>query len=62
MPNSVTAQSFNEYAQRIFLPYILSKLHQAMQLDLVWGRYDTDLYAVIAKYGKELRSGRWVVQ
>ena len=33
-----------------------------MQLDLVWGRYDTDLYAVIAKYGKELRSGRWVVQ
>ena len=36
------AKSFNEYAQQVFVPYILSKLHQATRLNLVWHCYITD--------------------
>jgi len=35
-------KSFNEYAQQVFVPYMLSKLHPAMLLDLVWDRHITD--------------------
>jgi len=36
-----TAKRFNEYAQQVFVPYIISH-HQATRLDLVWDRYITD--------------------
>ena len=42
MLKPATAKTFSEYAQRVFVPYILSKLHQATRLDLVWDRYNTD--------------------
>jgi len=42
MLKPATAKSFNEYAQEVFTPYILSKFQQTMRLDLVWDRYLPD--------------------
>ena len=39
---SATAKTFKEYVQQVFVPYILSKLQQAMRLDLVWDCYNPD--------------------
>ena len=36
MLKPVTVKSFNEYAQQVFVPYILSKFQQATQIDLMW--------------------------
>ncbi len=57
MLKPATAKSFNEYAQQVFMPYILSKLHQATRLDLVWDRYNTDSLkgTARAKRGKGVR-------
>lgn len=54
---AATAKTFNEYAQQVFVPYILSKLHQAARLDLVWDRYITDSLkgTARAKRGKGVR-------
>jgi len=38
MLKPATAKTFNEYAQEVFTPYILSKFQQTTQLDLVWDR------------------------
>ena len=38
MLKPAAVKSFNEYAQQVFVPYILSKLQQATRLDLVWDR------------------------
>ena len=56
-----TAKSFNEYAQQVFVLYILSKLHQAMRLDLVWDRYITDSLKGKARAKQEKGARRRVV-
>ena len=39
MLKPATAKTFNEYAQEVFTPYILSKFQQTTRLNLVWDRY-----------------------
>lgn len=34
-----TAKTFEEYAQKVFIPYIKEKLHGVSRLDLVWNNY-----------------------
>jgi len=42
MLKPATVKSFNEYAQQVFVPYILSMFQQVTRLDLVWNRYSAD--------------------
>ena len=56
MLKPATAKTFNEYAQQIFVPYILSKFHQAIRLDLVWDRYNTHSLKGTAR----AKRGKWV--
>ena len=37
-----TSKSFDEYANLVFVPYILSHFNQAKRVDLVWDRYICD--------------------
>jgi len=57
MLKPAAVKSFNEYAQQVFVPYILSKLQKATRLDLVWHRYSADSLkdTVRAKRGKGVR-------
>ena len=52
-----TSKTFNEYAQQVFLPYILSKIGQTSRLDLVWDRYISNSLkkTTRAKRGKGIR-------
>jgi len=52
-----TAKSFNEYAQEVFTPYVLSKVWQTTRLELVWDRYLPDSLkgTTMAKRGKGVR-------
>ena len=36
------AKTFKEYADKIFLPYILGQLGHVSRLDLVWDSYKAD--------------------
>ena len=57
MLKPATAKTFNEYAQEVFTPYILSKFQQTTRLDLVWDRYLPDSLkgTTRAKRGKGVR-------
>lgn len=37
-----TSETFEEYAQIVFLPYVLKQLHSAERVDLVWDVYKED--------------------
>ena len=51
------AETFEQYAHQVFLPYILGQLQHASRLDLVWDSYVADsLKATIrVKRGKGVR-------
>ena len=55
MLKPAVVKNFAEYATQIFIPYIISPLHNASQLDLVWDRYLEDSLkgTARAKRGKE---------
>jgi len=57
------ATSFNEYAQEVFMPYILSKFQQTTPLDLVWDHYPPDSLkgTTRAKRGKGSEDEWWAV-
>ena len=57
MLKPAAVKSFNEYAQQVFVPYMMSKFQEATRLDLVWDRYSADsLKGVVrAKRGKGVR-------
>ena len=37
-----SAQTFLDYAQQVFLPYIVAQLHHAGRVDIVWDQYFSD--------------------
>ena len=39
MLNPGTAKTFGEYAEKVFIPFVLSQYKSATRLDLVWDRY-----------------------
>ena len=51
------AETFKQYADQVFLPYILGQLQHASQLDLVWDSYKADSLKATAraKHGKGVR-------
>ena len=56
MLHSKDARTFSEYASNVFIPYNMSKLHNAMHLDLVQNRYIEDSLKGMAKakHGKRV--------
>ena len=57
MLKPAASKNFAEYASDIFIPYIISQLHNASRLDLVWDRYIEDSLkgTARAKRGKGIR-------
>ena len=51
------AETFKQYADQVFFPYILGQLQHASQLDLVWDCYKAHSLKATAraKYGKGVR-------
>ena len=37
-----TAKTFEEYAQKVFIPYVVRQLQHVSRLDLVWNSYRAD--------------------
>ena len=42
MLNPVTAKTFLDYAEQVFLPYVSAQLENTTRLDIVWDVYQTD--------------------
>ena len=57
MLKPAASKNFAEYASDIFIPYIISQLHNASRLDLVWDRYIEESLkgTARAKRGKGIR-------
>ena len=53
------AESFKQYADQVFLPFILGQLQHASRLDLVWDSYKADSLKATAraKRGKGVHVG-----
>jgi len=50
------AKTFNDYASKVFLPYITSQLQHTSRVDIIWDEYLTDSL----KAGTKKKRGRGI--
>ena len=54
------AKTFDDYALKVFLPYIKGQLQHASQVDIVWDQYcENSLKSQTSVGGGELREQAW---